>query len=280
MADTQKIHPVTLVTNIKQHIPVVLNYAGIEYYNWSTLFKLHCRAYMVTDHITLVDDKNPILNPSDKALWQRLDDIIHQWIYGTIYNDLLNFILDADDKAIDTWNHFENFFHNNKSARALNLDSQFTNIKFEHFDGVKPYCTRLNTLADSLKNVGDKVSDNRMALQLWKGLSDEYKSFRTSIRHLKPLPSFDELCFMLELEEQSNASDLADEVREEALLTQPSLATAPMSAPTKQSPSSHGSNSRGGRRKNYKKKGKDCGGGSSQATKGTQPAQQQSSPHI
>ncbi|KAL2940985.1 Adenylate kinase isoenzyme 6 [Bienertia sinuspersici] len=64
-------------------------------------------------------------------------------------------------------------------------------------------------------NVGDKVSDNRMALQLLKGLSDEYKSFRTSVRHLKPLPSFDELRSILELEEQSNASNLLTEVHEE-----------------------------------------------------------------
>ncbi|KAL2893028.1 Transcription elongation factor SPT5 [Bienertia sinuspersici] len=91
---------------------------------------------------------------------------------------------------IHTWNRLDNFFHN-KSARALNLDSQFTNTKLEQFDSVKPYSTRLKTLADSLKNVGDQVSDNRMALQLLKGLSDEYKSSRTSVQHLKPL-----LCLM------------------------------------------------------------------------------------
>ncbi|KAL2939395.1 adenylate kinase [Bienertia sinuspersici] len=77
--------------------------------------------------------------------------------------DILNSTLDADNKATDTWNRLELFFHNNKSARALNLDSQFTNTRLEKFNGVKPYCTRLKILADSLKNVGDKVSDNRMA---------------------------------------------------------------------------------------------------------------------
>ncbi|KAL2944396.1 Retrovirus-related Pol polyprotein from transposon TNT 1-94 [Bienertia sinuspersici] len=212
MAESQKLHPATLVTNIKQHVPVVLDYAGAEYNNWATLFKLHCRAYLVIDHITPAEDATPLTDPSAKALWQRLDDIVRQWIYGTISNDLLNSILDADDKAIDTWNRLENFFHNNKSVRALTLDSQFTNTLLEHFDGVKSYCTRLKTLADSLKNVGDPISDHRMALQLLKGLSDEYKAFRTSVRHLKPLPSFDELRSMLELEEQSNVSDLAVEV--------------------------------------------------------------------
>ncbi|KAL2937880.1 Retrovirus-related Pol polyprotein from transposon TNT 1-94 [Bienertia sinuspersici] len=165
------------------------------------------------------------MNPSELAIWQRLDDIVRQWIYGTISKDLLNSILDADDKAIDTWDRLENFFHNNKSTRALHLDSQFTNTKLDQFDGVKSYCTRLKDLADSLKNVGDTVSDNRMALQLLKGLSDEYKQFRTSVRHLKPLPSFAELRSMLELEEQSNQQDLVSELREEAHLTHSSVAT-------------------------------------------------------
>ncbi|KAL2936002.1 Retrovirus-related Pol polyprotein from transposon RE1 [Bienertia sinuspersici] len=255
MVDSSKIHPATLVTNIKQHIPIVLDYSSAEYNNWSTLFKLHCRAYLVIDHITKPNEKSAVPDPSDKALWQRLDDIVRQWIYGTISNDLLNSILDADDTALDTWTRLENFFHNNKSARALNLDSQFTNTKLENFDGVKSYCTRLKTLADSLKNVGDKVSDNRMALQLLKGLSDDYKAFRTSVRHIKPLPSFDELRSMLELEEQSNASDLADEARDTAL----SAATAPPSPPSA-APPARGNSSRGGGRKSTKGKGKNRGG--------------------
>ncbi|KAL2940317.1 Retrovirus-related Pol polyprotein from transposon RE1 [Bienertia sinuspersici] len=260
MAESQKIHPATLVTNIKTHVPIVLDYDGSQYNNWSTLFKLHCRAYLVIDHITPVakesesDKEKPATNSSDDtALWQRLDDIVRQWIYGTISNDLLNSILDPDDKAIDTWNRLENFFHNNKSARALNLDAQFTNTKLEQFDGVKPYCTRLKTAADSLRNVGDKVSDNRMALQLLKGLSEEYKPFRTSVRHLSPLPSFDTLRSMLELEEQSNSSDLASEVREEALVTASNIVSQ---SPSANSSSSKGENSRG----KHKGKGKGSGG--------------------
>ncbi|KAL2921348.1 Transposon Ty1-LR3 Gag-Pol polyprotein [Bienertia sinuspersici] len=110
---------------------------------------------------------------------------------------------------MDPWKRIQDFFHNNKSARALQLDAQFSNTRLEHFNGVKPYCTRLKTLADSLKNVGDKVSDSRMALQLLKGLTEEYKPFHTSVRHMNPLPSFDTLHSMLELEEQGNDDSTA-----------------------------------------------------------------------
>ncbi|KAL2920658.1 Retrovirus-related Pol polyprotein from transposon TNT 1-94 [Bienertia sinuspersici] len=256
MTDSQKLHSATLLTNIKQHVPIVLDYDGSQFSNWSTLFKLHCRAYMVIDHITPVDHENPLPNPFDYALWQRRDDIVRQWIIVTISNDLLNSIIDPGDKATDTCNRLENFFYNNKSARALNLDAQFTNTKLEQFDGVKPYCTRLKNLADSLKNVGDRVFDNQMALQLLKRLSEYYKPFRTSVRHLNPLPSFDTLPSILELEEQGNTSDLTIEAREEARTTQPSSPASHSHADhSKHSASSRGGNSRGGGRKSGKGKG-------------------------
>ncbi|KAL2900202.1 Translation initiation factor IF-2, partial [Bienertia sinuspersici] len=171
-----------------------------------------------------------------------------------------------------TWNRLEIFFHNNKSTRALNLDSQFTNTKLEQFDGVKSYCTRLKDLAGSLKNVGDRVSDNRMALQLLKGLSDEYKQFRTSVRHLKPFPSFAELRSMLELEEQSNQHELLGELREEALLT-PSFVAKPAPLPNSSASASTTSN-KGGGRKGGKGRGKGKGGGQTRHTTNQQHQQQ------
>ena len=96
-----------------------------------------------------------------------------------------------------------------------------------------------------------------MVLQLLKGLSEEYKPFRTSIRHINPLPSFDTLRSMLELEEQSNSSDLAIEAREEALLTASSTAS--------HTSSDHSSSSKGG---NSRGKAKGKGKGSSGKGKG------------
>ena len=63
--------------------------------------------------------------------------------------------------------------------------------------------------------MGDRVSDNRMAVQLLRGPSEGYKPFRTSVHYLTTLPSFDTLHFMLELKEQGNASDLTTEAHDE-----------------------------------------------------------------
>ncbi|XP_021721018.1 uncharacterized protein LOC110688557 [Chenopodium quinoa] len=168
MPESSKLHPATIVMNIKSCVPITLDYEGKQFNSWSTLFQLHCRANLVIDQIIPppVDPsaKKTEPTPAEQAFTQRLDDIVRQWIYGTISTDLLNTIIDLDHKAVDAWKRLENFFLNNKSVRALQLDAQFTNTRLEQFDGIKTYCTRLKTLADGLKNVGDKVSNNRMAL--------------------------------------------------------------------------------------------------------------------
>ncbi|XP_021852845.1 uncharacterized protein [Spinacia oleracea] len=217
MADITKLHPATTVTNIKTCIPVILDYDGSQYNNWATLFKLHCRANLVIDHIIPPKDvpETTTLSATEeaaaKALWARLDDIVRQWIYGTISNDLLNTIIDQDDTAAIAWSRLVNLFQGNRSARALALDAKFTTTKLVDFPNVKAYCTRLKVLADSLANVGQKVSDERLVLRLLRGLSDEYKHFRTTVQQKDPLPSFEKVRSLLDLEEDNNGDEFAND---------------------------------------------------------------------
>ena len=80
MTTKDPIHPATLVTNIKNCIPITLDEDGHLYNTWSSLFQLHCRADLVLEHI-VPDDK---ILPTEAATWHRLDDLVRTWIYGTI----------------------------------------------------------------------------------------------------------------------------------------------------------------------------------------------------
>ncbi|KAL2926307.1 Retrovirus-related Pol polyprotein from transposon TNT 1-94, partial [Bienertia sinuspersici] len=229
MADITKIHPATTVTNIKACIPITLDYAGTQYNNWSTLFKLHCRAYLVLSHILpSFDNTTAISESSSKA---------------TISNDLLNIILSPDDNTMDTWNHLVRLFQGNKSARALQYDTQFYNVKLEQFPGVKEYCTRIKTLADNLRNVGSHVSDEQMVLRLLRGLSDDYKPFRTSVQHLVPLPNYETVRTMLEVEETNTADDDTAAVSDAALVSDVNGIGPP--PPTQSIATSHNSQPKG-----------------------------------
>ena len=107
-----KVHPATLVINIKTCVPIQLDEDGSNFHTWVTLFKLHCRAHLVDSHI-LPDDSSKALVSKDSE-WQRLDDIVRTWIYGSISPSVLQSIVRPDDCAFDAWNRLENNFQNNK----------------------------------------------------------------------------------------------------------------------------------------------------------------------
>ena len=165
-------------------------------------FKLHCRAHLVDSHI-LPNDSSKALVSKDSE-WQRLDDIVRTWIYGFISPSLLQSIVSPDDCAFDAWNRLENNFQNNKTSWILHLESHFNDISLSPFSNVKFYCNELETIATSLNNLGTSITDNRLALQVLHGLTSEYKTFRSLVQHMNPIPSFDTLRSMLELEERSN----------------------------------------------------------------------------
>lgn len=153
-----KIHPATLVINIKNCVLIQLD-EGAHFNTWYTLFKLHCRANLVEDHINLGGDSKA--SSSTDPEWQRLGDIVRTWIYATISIDLLKNVVQPNDNAKDAWSRILQNFQNNKTCRILYLEA---------LSNVKAYCTELNTIATTLNILGTSITDDRLAMQLLRGL--------------------------------------------------------------------------------------------------------------
>ncbi|KAJ9544089.1 hypothetical protein OSB04_023796 [Centaurea solstitialis] len=98
------LHPAITVTNIKNFVLVTLEMDSGQYTSWAELFKIHCRAFQVLDHIILRKTSSSITRTTDEqVLWDCLDAIVLQWIYSIISNDLLNTILRANATATQAW---------------------------------------------------------------------------------------------------------------------------------------------------------------------------------
>ncbi|XP_071739296.1 uncharacterized protein [Rutidosis leptorrhynchoides] len=206
MSDNTKIHPAFTVSNIKDHVPITLELNTPHYNTWSELFKITCTAYGVLDHLTPSTDSESSStitsdNIADQAVWVRLNALVLSWIHGTVSLDLLNTIFQAGSSAAATWLRIKNIFQDNRSSRALYLQHQFNNIKLDSFTDVSSYCQEIKSIADQLANVDDKVSDERMVLQLIAGLNESFDFIRSQLAHINPLPTFYQARSMLLLEE-------------------------------------------------------------------------------
>ncbi|XP_021988610.1 uncharacterized protein LOC110885231 [Helianthus annuus] len=146
-----KLHPASTVTNIKSLVPVTLEMDSGLYTSWSELYRLHCRAFQVIQHLspkpepesssskTTEKEKETTTKHADDS-WDRLDAIVLQWIYATISSDLLHTILKPNATAHDAWVALENISHDNKSSRAIHLLHKFSNTRLSGFPNVSTYC--------------------------------------------------------------------------------------------------------------------------------------------
>ncbi|XP_021751032.1 uncharacterized protein LOC110716697 [Chenopodium quinoa] len=202
---TTEFHPALAVSNIKNAIPLVLDYEKVQYSNWVELFENHACAYNVLDHID-----SSISRPTNisDSLWKRLDAIVKQWVYSTIFTDLLNTILAPKSSAQQLWDRIKEIFQDNKNTRAVYLENQFNSLHLSNFPSVTAYCQQLKSLADQLANIEQPVTEQKLVIQLVSGLTGtDFDTVATMIQQTDPLPSFNTARSRLLLEESRRAND-------------------------------------------------------------------------
>ncbi|XP_019435882.1 PREDICTED: uncharacterized protein LOC109342335 [Lupinus angustifolius] len=192
-----EFHPALAVSNIRNHIPIILEMEKDQYDTWAELFRLHARSHQVLHHIIPSPGKEPPTpTDADHEQWVTLDATVLQWIYSTISTDLLTTILEPNSTAMEAWNLLTDIFQDNQNARAVTLEQEFSNTRMEDFPNVSAYCQRLKMLSDQLRNVGSPVNNHRLVLQLISGLPEAYRSVATLIRYTH-LRVFGCLCYPL-----------------------------------------------------------------------------------
>ncbi|XP_071704137.1 uncharacterized protein [Rutidosis leptorrhynchoides] len=188
-SDLTKLQP---VNHILYSVPIKLELNTSEYNTWSELFRIHCKAHDVLDHLT----SDTIPATSSKApeitqeVWDRHDAIVLQWMYGTLSKELLSTMMESGLTSKKAWNRIKNMFHDNKHTRALALENKFTNCKLDNFPNVLAYCQELKSLANQLADVDSKVEPHRLVLQLVAGLNENYSTLATHINQSEKLPTF------------------------------------------------------------------------------------------
>ncbi|XP_056685660.1 uncharacterized protein [Spinacia oleracea] len=208
MGEPSKFHSALTVTNVKSLIPITLNMETGKYHSWATLFIVQANVHCVLEHIQPPTDSAAATayaaaKEADLPLWTRLDNVVLQWIYGTISTDILDTILVQGDNALQAWKRVENLFHDNKNTRAVFLETQFTTTVMADFPSIIAYSNRLQSLAIQLANVGAPVSEHRLVLRLLAGLPEAYRHFVSQMQQKKTLPGFAEMCSRLKLEDST-----------------------------------------------------------------------------
>lgn len=116
-----KLHSAFAITNVKNIIQVMLDYDFGLYLSWSALFIMQARVHNVLDHIipsigVQARSEASTVKANDPDLWNRLDVVVLQWMYVTITQDILHFVLVINNTIELCWNRIVVMFNDNKHS--------------------------------------------------------------------------------------------------------------------------------------------------------------------
>ncbi|PWA83117.1 hybrid signal transduction histidine kinase M [Artemisia annua] len=124
------------------------------------------------------------------------------WILGSLCESLQEQVVSTSGYAKALWDHLKYLFHDNKDARAINLDNELRSIKIGSMS-INNYCTKIKSMADRLTNLGSPVSEKNLVIYAVNGLDSRFATIVKIIHHREPLPTFETTPNMLLLEEST-----------------------------------------------------------------------------
>eukprot|EP00267_Zea_mays_P038066 XP_008676190.1 uncharacterized protein LOC103652365 [Zea mays] len=186
------------ILNIRALVPVVLDLATPSFSKWRRLMLLALGKYALADHV-LCDASFHVV-----PHWVRMDLHVLSWLYGSVTGDLYEIVTTRTPSARGAWIALEQQFTGNRETRVLLVDTEFRTLQ-QGALSVSDYCRRMKTLADSLTELGETVTDRALAMNVLCGLSDRFSSLRLLLKRQRPFPSFVEIRSELLLEELTTA---------------------------------------------------------------------------
>ncbi|VFR00675.1 unnamed protein product [Cuscuta campestris] len=175
----------TTISNVKLHVPILLSFSEPNYKKWSRLFLLLVRRFSLGDFLT----GKSVPSGTDDTEWYQLDALIQGWILSTINDEVSDLVLSSTDSATELWKSIHSLFHDNKPARAMQLEHQFQTTTKGSLT-MSAYCQALRNLADWLDDVDAPVSEQQLVLQVLRGLPDDIRSQTSFLQFQTPPPTF------------------------------------------------------------------------------------------
>ncbi|XP_050890727.1 uncharacterized protein LOC127096161 [Lathyrus oleraceus] len=96
-----EFHLALAVSNIRNHIPIILEMEKDQYGTWAEFFRIHARSHRVLHHIVpSIGKEPPAITDTNYEQWSTLNATVIQWNYSTISTDLLTTILEPNSTAM------------------------------------------------------------------------------------------------------------------------------------------------------------------------------------
>lgn len=166
------------------------------------------------------------MDNADRSAWVQMNCTVLTWIYGTINNQLQQSVMLRNPNARVAWTFLENEFLGQTESRALLLSAEFHTAKQGSLS-ITDFCRRLETMAATLGEFGDPISDRTLVLTLLRGLNGKFRHMVSNLKMQRPFPTFEDARTLLLLEE----IDIDDVAADATPPAPPAFVATPAAAP-------------------------------------------------
>ncbi|VFQ83882.1 unnamed protein product [Cuscuta campestris] len=165
--------------------PKIVSLSQPNYKKWSRLFLLLVRRFNLQGY--LYGSVVPLSDDDDE--WCQLDALLQGWILSTITDEVSDLVISSLTTASALWKVIHDLFHDNKHARAMQLEHEFrTTVKGS--TSMAAYCQQLQNLSDWLDDVDAPVSQHQLVLQMLRGLPADLQAQTSFMQFQDPMPNF------------------------------------------------------------------------------------------
>ncbi|XP_073357940.1 uncharacterized protein [Aegilops tauschii subsp. strangulata] len=183
--------------DIHTRVPIKLDQSNSSYYAWKTYFNLLLHEYHLLEHVDGTIDGDLMAGDPD---WAAIEASLIRWFYLTVSPDIFHTVVSEDDDVCAVWTKINNLFTGNKLQRLVFLQQEFFGCHQDD-SSIDDYCMRLERLADELRDIGAKVSDELMLSTLTTGLNEDFGNAASNLSLLLN-PTFHSVAAYLCLEER------------------------------------------------------------------------------
>ena len=163
-------------------IGAVYKFTGQNFTLWKHQL---CIALDGREIFTIVDGTETLENAEDKDAWKKKDNLA-KWIITTSVDQThLSMIINCKTAA-EMWERLVSI-HEQVSAKSIfTLIQQFVDYKYNKGDSVATHVAKIETMAQNLEDIGQKMSEEQIISKLITSLPSEYRHVLTAWKSMPP----------------------------------------------------------------------------------------------